>query len=276
MIEHPGIYPEAPYRTENLTPTPYLTQSGIKVLLTETPADFRHPSRKPASTEMDFGSIVHKLALGKGAQFAVSPFDDYRTKDARAWRDDTIEAGLIPIKADKYDDAMKIAAAIIQKINHVLQGAEYLTEVPFFWQEGGVWCGGCMDVWCPDLLIAIDPKVTNRIGRRAQSHMINMGWDIQAAWYRRGLEKIMPDLAGHIRFANILVKPDEPFTARVIALNEAWRHSAEQECLRALRIFQTCQANDEWPGYPDGIEELDAPTWALNERVMAGAMEEGE
>lgn len=293
MITAPGLYPElsSSYFTENLTPTPYLSQSGIKTLLSETPFDYRNPSKRK-SEDMNFGSIVHALALGKGSKFIVAPYDDYRTKDARAWKEEQQHMGLIPIKADKYADAEKIALVIQEKIRVALDGADYETEVPFFWQEneyvgtdrvvydptgpgyvggvtlmGSTWCGGMLDVWCDERSIALDPKITSAVPSPMRA-MVNFGWDLQAAWYRRGLESIFPDRAGRIRFANILVKPMEPFTSRLISINEAWRHGAERECLRALRIFQECTRTGVWPGYPDTVEEMDAPSWLLAQRMM--------
>lgn len=283
-VQAPGLYPEFAdrYFTEQLTPTRCLTQSGIKTLLSETPADYKYGVRKQSS-EMGFGAIVHALALGKGARFVVSEYDDYRTKAAREWRDEVVSAGRIPIKPEKYDEAQKIALVIQARIEQALGGAPYETEVPFFWQEwinysGGsvpqgkiepvaTWCGGMLDVWCESLSIALDPKITGAVPS-PQRAMVNFGWDLQAAWYRRGLERIFPSRAGHIRFANILVRPVEPFTSRLVTLNEGWRASAEQECQRALRIFQDCQRSGVWPGYADGIEEMDAPTWLLTQRAL--------
>ena len=279
MITENGLYPELSdaYQSSRgkQTPTQALTQSGIKVLLNETPFDFRNPSPRK-SDEMDFGSIVHALALGKGAKFAVAPYDDYRTKDARAWRDETIADGLIPIKQAKMDEAESIAGIVRAKLHRLFDGRPYETEVPFYWKEGDTWCGGLADAWCEDMLMIADPKITMRLGMQARSQMINMGWDIQGAWTLRGFNAIFPQYAGRIRFANILVKPLPPFTSRVVALNEAWRHNAERECERALRIFQTCMATGIWPSYPDDIEMLDEPAWATNARMMAGIMEEME
>lgn len=274
-IIEPGLYPDLPnYHGRRHTPTRALSASGIKVLLNETPLDFITP-RDRKSDEMNFGSIVHALALGKGARFAISPFDDYRTKDARAWRDEIAASGVIPIKADKYDEAEQVASVVRSRIAAITKGHDYMTEVPFFWQEGDTWCSGMLDVWCPDLLLAIDPKITTNVGKRAAASMVNFGWDIQAAWYRRGLEKIYPDDAGRIRFVNLLVKPEAPFTSRLLMLNEAWRASAESECLRAMRIFDRCMATDTWPGYPEDIELMDAPAWTLKDRMEMEMMEEG-
>lgn len=270
MISRAGLYPELSetYHTVQHTPTLALTQSRIKVLLNETPFDMINAQERK-SDEMDFGSIVHALALGKGARFSIAPYDDYRTKEAREWKAEQVANGVIPIKADKYAEAEEIAGIIRYAIERTLKGEPYQTEVPFFWQEGDVWCQGCLDIWCPSLLVALDPKITRNVGKRAQSHIVNMGWDYQAAWYRRGLEAIMPEHAGRIRFANILIKPDAPFTSRTVMLNEAWRDSAERECLRALAIFERCQKENRWPGYSEDIEMLDVPAWALHERMMA-------
>ncbi len=273
-VTSPGLYPDlsATYHTMRHTPTKALTQSGIKTLLNETPFDFKNPTERKTKA-MDMGSVVHALALGKGAKFAVSPFDEYRTNAAKEWRDETIANGLIPIKADDFIDAEKAASVIRAKVFHLLDGAAYQTEVPFFWQEGDTWCGGMIDIWCEEKLIAIDPKRTPYVHKRATAHMVNMGYDIQAAWTMRGLERIYPAYGGRIRFVNLLVKPDAPYTSRVVAINEAWRASAEAECDRALRIFAKCQATDTWPAYSDDIEMLDAPHWTIKERMETEMME---
>lgn len=271
MITTPGLYPDLA-DAYHAAPSACLTQSGIKTLLSETPYDYKNPTPRK-SKEMDFGSVVHALTLGKGKSFSICPFDDYKTKAAREWKVEQEAEGLIPIKVDRYNDAMKIASRLQFVIANLTQGHDYQTEVPFYWQEGETWCSGMADVWVPELLLCIDPKVTARVARPAPQ-MINYGWDIQAAWYTRGLTAIHPEHAGRIRFVNVLIKPQEPFTHRIVTIGEAWRHSAEQECLRALRIFQRCTAEDKWPAWGDEIEQLDAPSWALSQRQLAGMEDE--
>lgn len=274
-VTAPGLYPNLSetYHSMRHTPTKALSASGIKVLINETPLDYITPKDK-ATAAMNFGTIVHSLTLAKHQKFSVSPFDDYRTKDARQWRDDTVAEGLIPIKEADFAEANAMAEILKKKIAHILGGAPYETEVPFYWQEGDTWCQGMLDVWCEDLLVGLDPKITPYVHKRAAAHMVNMGHDIQAAWYRRGLEKIFPEHAGRIRFANLLIKPDAPYTSRVIMMNEAWRASAEAECMRGLRIFDRCMAANEWPGYSDDIEMLDIPSWTLKERMEMEMMED--
>lgn len=50
---------------------------------------------KPASKAIDVGSMVHQVVLGGESSFAVSPYDDFRTKEAREWKKEQTEAGKI-------------------------------------------------------------------------------------------------------------------------------------------------------------------------------------
>lgn len=276
QITIPGVYPElsdAYHGPIRLTPTRALSYSGIKILLTETPLDFITPKDKK-SEAMNFGSVVHALALDKGAQYVVSPYDDYKTKLAREWRDEQYDAGRIPIKPDDFDDASEMARVIKIRIRQALDGADYETEVPMYWQEGDTWCSAMVDVWCAEKMTCIDPKVTPVIhGERARSHMSAMCWPIQSAWTRRGLGAIYPEHEGRIKFKNLLIHPDEPHVTRVVSIGEGWRQGAERDCLRALAMFNRCVATNDWPAYPDE-ETWDEPAWMQNQRLVAEIMEE--
>lgn len=265
-VTAPGIYPElsSTYHGVRHTPTRALSYSGMKVLLNETPLDFITPKERK-SDEMSFGTIVHKMALGKGGEFAVSPFDDYRTKDARAWRDDCTANGVIPIKADKFADANAMATIIRERIKRALDGADYMTEVPMFWQEGGTWFSAMMDVWCPERRMALDPKTTGNI-HDFQREITKFGYHIQATLYPRGLDRIFPDHAGRHRFKIMPIATEAPYNSRLISISEGWRAGAEMDIDRAIRIFRQCEATGVWPGYPDE-ETMDEPSWKLRERM---------
>lgn len=280
-ITAPGIYPDitASEYFSARCPSRPLSNSGIKILINETPADFI--GREPTdSAAMRLGDVVHQLALGKGKGYVIAPFDDYRTKDAREWRDKTMEMGLVPIKEPDYLAAEDMAEIIRHRVSRALGGAEYQTEVPFFWTEatayGTVWCCAMMDIWCPSLGVVIDPKVTKYVhGEKARAHIHNMGWATQNAWYRRGLSKLLPDQSGKIRFANLMISPEKPHTSRLIEISEGWRTGAEADCERALSVFARCMSTGEWPGYPDQ-EILDEPSYLQNARLMRELGDESE
>ena len=276
-----GIFPdfdlEAYYADP--CPDPSLSNSGMSYLLAETPLDFayQHPRLNPDAERLEAtvaqrrGDVVHQLALGKGRGYAVADFADWRTKDAKAFRDNAIADGLTPIKRADFEEAEIMAGVIRQRIKEVLDGADYQTEVAFMYQEetaaGPIWVRGLMDVWCPELGVILDPKVTPQLYDEAIGrHMINMGWDRQAALYSHAVGKIMPELAGRVRFADLMVKPKAPFTSRVVSIEKAWYYSAVKQCERAFEIFGRCLYEGRWPGFGSQVEHIPCPPWEAKRR----------
>lgn len=266
VVTEPGIYPalSAEYQSRRLTPTRPLSYSGIKILLEKTPLDFVSPPKQKTKA-LTMGQIVHKIALGKGEQFEVSPYDDYRTKDAKAWRDDCLGNGIIPIKQDEYDEAKSCADVVIERIKTALDGAAYQTEVPMFWKEGDTWFSAMMDVWCEELGIVIDPKTTSAI-HQFEREISKWGYHIQSALYRRGLDALRPSNAGRHQFKLLPVSTSAPYLTRLISISEGWRTGAEMDIEYAKGIFEDCMATGVWPGYANE-EIMDEPSWQMKLRI---------
>lgn len=278
-VTKPGIYPEISAREyfEGQTKARCLTSSAIKTLLNETPADLVGKEDTDSHAKR-MGDVSHQLALDKGKGYALSPYDRWQSDDAKDWKKQAEAQGLTPIKKPDLDIAMALAVIIKDRIKAAVGDNAYATEVPFYWVEetqyGKVWCSGMLDVWCHDLALALDPKITKVIhGDKARAHIANMGWHTQNAWYRRGLAKLFPDMAGILQFKNLLISPDKPHSSRLIQISEGWRQGAELDCERALMMFARCQSTGEWPGYP-AEETLDEPTWAMSQRLNREIEEE--
>lgn len=265
-VTAPGIRADlsAVYHGRRHTPTRALSYSGIKVLLNETPENFITPKVRK-SDEMSFGDVVHAIALGRGKEFAVSPFKDYKSGDARKWKADAIHNKKIPIKEDAYKDALAMATIVQERIKRALDGASYETEVPMFWLEGGTWFSAMMDVWSAERCTVIDPKTTANV-HDFQREISKFGYHIQSALYRRGLDQIFPHNAGRHQFKIMPIATDPPYTSRLINISEAWRTGAEMDIERGLRIFRQCEETGIYPGYPDE-ETMDEPSWRMRERV---------
>jgi hypothetical protein len=299
LATEPGFYPDitpVEYFAE-ICPDPALTNSGIKTLLTKTPADFAHahPAITPDAPEAAstaakrLGDIGHQLALGKGRGIAIGEFDSWRTKDAKQFREWAESSGKTPILRAKYDDAVEMALIMKAKIAETLKwigamdgliepagGWKYETEVVFVWQEdtpsGKIWCRGMADIWCPDLMVIADPKFSERLyPGTLERHILSMGWDIQNHWYSRGIETLVPGARGRLSFVNLLVSPNPPFRSRAIQIEEAWRYSAQLEVERAIGMFAAHLKNGVWPGFPAGVETLNAPPWVITQRMDATA-----
>lgn len=287
-ITKPGFYPDmsaADYFAEPC-PSLALTNSTIKLLLEETPADafydLTNPDARQANAAMRVGDAVHQMALGKGRGYRVGDFPrwDRRITAVAEFLEGCERDGVTAIKEAELKPISDMAAVVrgriesslaaIAKRQGVAEPNSYQTEVVFAWKEltpyGEVWCRGMADVWCADLAVILDPKRTAALtDNRIAMHAHKQGWPRQAAWYERGVTAIRPDLAGRITFANLLVKPKPPYTSRAVTPMESWRTAAERECERALGIFARCSARKEWPGYPEGIEYIEAPGFALRD-----------
>lgn len=286
-----GFFPEMPVEDYFADPIieGSLSNSGIKILLGETPLEFawQHPRLNPdaqPSIVADTvagrrGDIVHQLALGKGRGYAVGDFKTWQSGDAKAFRDNAIEQGLTPIKRADFEEAEVMAEVVREKIKIALDGADYFTEVPIIWKEpiGGsgqfIYLRGMLDVWCPERLIILDPKITDRIsngppGKFAlQNHLVEMGYDRQAALYMRGIEQLIPAAENRVKFENLLVRPKEPFVSRRIVYDRTFLRTAIFECREAFRIFADCQKRGEWNGYSEDAETVAMPPWIENRRL---------
>jgi len=287
--DHPGIkrelwglFPDvdiAAYHRDELAPEPSLSNSGMKRLIAETPLDFayHHPRINPeAVKEADDtaakrrGDVVHQLALGKGRGYAVLPFDDFRSTAAKSARDNAVADGLTPIKQKDFDEAEVMAEVLRERIEEYLDGAAYQTEVAFIYQHmtaaGPIWCRGLMDVWCEERLIILDPKVTARlyddsVGR----HMVDMGWDRQAAFYPHAVGEILGQ-GGRVKFRDLMVKPEAPYTSRVVGLEKSDEYQAILECRSAMERFGAGMYSGNWPGFGNETHFVDLPAWTRKSR----------
>lgn len=298
----PGFHPQITAREyfQEPCPTPALTNSSIKLLLTATPAEmaYAHPGINPGNPVSDssaakrFGDVAHQLALGKGRGFAVGDFPDWRTKVSQEFKAAAEEAGLTPIKRADYElaeaSADRMQDAIARALWEVAYPArdaiepeppDYQTELVITWQEqtkhGPIWCRAMLDVWCDSASVCLDPKFTKRLAPGIfESHATGLGWDMQAAWYIRGLTALLPERAGRIRFINPLVNPTPPHVSRAVEADEATRYSCQMEIERAIEIFAACQYAGEWPGYLGAIQPWTAKSYTMAERAARAADDE--
>ena len=128
----------------NLSPEAYFAQDRLGstdlTVLHKRPADWFYSSRhnpdrpdRVASDEMDFGSALHLLTLEGEEAFRAGTvrcaFDDFRTKEARVWRDEQRLAGKIIMTEDAERRVRHMAALILNhpEIGEALSGG--LSEV---------------------------------------------------------------------------------------------------------------------------------------------------
>jgi hypothetical protein len=287
LIAEPGFYPDIhpdQYFAEPC-PAPAATHSGLKLLIPKGaapakcayhhPAIGQPPEERKTTIAQYRGKLVHRLALGKGSDYVISPYDDYRSGDAKRWKADVEERGAMPVKQKQFDEAEEMAVRVRAAIAETCEGFEYFTEVVIAWQEevdllaGGsvmVWCRAMLDVWCPELDLALDVKTCMAADDDVLDRQFANGYATQDVWYLRGLGKVT-GRPGKSRFGFLLVESEEPYLSRPGASTESFRHGAQMDIERALSTFGNCLHANNWPGYLP--YQAYPPAWLIHKWTAA-------
>lgn len=91
---------------------PELSSSSVKKMITDSPFEVREyiKGNMPQPTGVEIGKALHSMLLG-GDLVEVSPFDSYRTKEAREWRDSRPASSIVLTQAENFE-ACKMANSI--------------------------------------------------------------------------------------------------------------------------------------------------------------------
>jgi hypothetical protein len=263
-IEKPGIYRgvlPADYHADPC-PEPSLSQSIAKILLERSPqhAWTAHPRlnedwEEDNDKKFDLGNVAHALVLGRGKDFYILPFLDYRTKAAQEARAAAHDAGRVAILRHQFEQAVEmneIARARLMQHEDSDALVDGAYEVMLAWQEDGIWFRALVDFLSDNLRNVTDYKTTDMsvaphvIGLRAEA----AGWHIQAAFIERGLDILDPANIGKRKFRFIAQETAPPHALTVMHMDEHWLTMGHKQVDMAASIWRRCIKSDNWPGYP--------------------------
>lgn len=253
-------------------PAPSLSSGMARTLLAKSPAHVQIESRRlggtsrEATAAMETGSLIHAMLAGDESEIVVGDFDDYRTKAAQAWRDAARAEGKTPVLAAQHDEAANVVAKIRARC------AEGLTQSPFdgysrhevtaIWQDGATYCRARYDVLSVDEFknaTIWDWKSTADISDRGIERSIaKYRYDIQAAFYMRGLEALGFKTA-QISFVFVFFETVAPCTVRRVILSGEYLAQARKEVGEAIRLWQQCLATNEFPTLPPDTLTIEIP-----------------
>lgn len=272
----------AQYHADPL-PTPSLSSSLAHVLLSQSPqhAYLLHPKLggkvREATKTMDGGTLAHELLLGVGGGLVVIDADDFKSKAAREARDVARSAGQTPVLKSAFEDA-KVAVeqwrARLEILGIVLSGK---SEVAVTWDEEPipgrpVACRGMIDHLKIDRGVIYDLKtIRSAHPKVCARHMIEYGYDVQYAAYTRALEALRPELAGRTDFVFLFCETEPPYCITPARPNGTMRELGRTRWDRAVGLWNDCLTFNKWPGYADGIIELEAPPWAITAEMGSAA-----
>lgn len=263
----PGIYdiPEDVYHAGTFCKERSLSASMAIQLIDECPARVEHERLHPPAPKdhYDFGSVAHKLVLGRGGAVAEIPYDDYRSKDAKTMRDEAREKGLIPIKTADYEVAQAMHRALLE---HPVGRNAFRNGTPertIVWrdEESGVLCRARLD-WLPNAgAIFPDYKTTASAKldelRRA---MWNYNYFQRAAHYVDGIRAL--GLHDDPIYLPVFQEKTAPYLVVPVQISEVALQWGEVVNRRARYVFRRCVDAGYWPGYTDDIEMIGLPGYA--------------
>lgn len=243
-----------------------MNQSLLKHI-DQSPAHVAYQSRqysKPTD-EMLLGSLADHLLFGTEFPYVIAPYDDWRTKEARQWRDDQNAAGIHVFKQETVTAVQTMvrttkghpAAHEIIAAGRSQVGLDAVVEI----QGQKLLLKGLLD-WVSDTVLTItDYKTTGDASPEAWGkHVVNMGYDAQAAWY---LDLWRINTGEDLLFTWIVSESEPPHcTAVYSATDEILARGREINRRRLERYAQVLESG-VWSGYPDDVQPLQAPHWAV-------------
>ena len=293
---HPAVAP-ADYHADCAI-EPSLSSSLAKVLVAQTPkhAWLQHPRLNPkfvaeTDAKFDLGSAVHDYLAGGAARIKiVTGFKDWKKDAAQEQRAAARAAGLIPLLTHQFEQVIDIAA--VAKETAVKEGISLgMQECVLIAEDKGAWLRAMMDSFAPPWINDWKISKINLANDAALArHMVDMGYDMRAAFYIHVAELVFPDLAGRINFRWLFLEEDEPFGLRIIEADATMREMGRRKMQYAIDIWRECLGNGRWPhfenlprrlAYPDWkerewLEREVAPTSVMGPVEMLGRMDGGQ
>lgn len=259
-ITEPGVYGDLPmdlYHDQSVCDGPSFSSSNLRTMEMKSPAHCYatwsgNPNAdRPDSAALAFGSAAHALILGDEAfelRHVISPFDSFRTKEARDWRDEQKAEGKVVITADDYRHIEGMAEALIR--HPIAQDGVFEGEVEqsVFWKDPrGFWLKSRMDAR-PIGDTLVDLKTTTDASPFAcQNAVRSYGYDMQFALGAEGLWKAAKQkIAAHLI---VFIEKTPPYAVTPCPISDQaiWRAAQRNE--RAKAWIADCLQRDEWPGY---------------------------
>lgn len=257
---------------------PSLSQSIATTLLTRSPlhAWLEHPRLGGVGLEptkaMENGTLLHSLIFGSGPEVVAVDALDWRTKDARAQRDEARAAGKVPVLEHVYAETRAVATAIQARLGAFGIDLAGESELMVTWTEeserGPVLCRAMLDhvVIEGGRATVYDLKTTRDAHPTACSRRsAEMGHDVQAAAYTRAVGKVHPSLVGRVDFVFLFAETAPPYCVTPMRPGGLMRDWGEARWLRAVETWAQCLATETWPGYVSGVVALDPPPWAVSQ-----------
>lgn len=222
--------------------------------------------RETESDTFDYGTAAHALLLDQdGSKIEVVDFQDWRKDAAKEARANARAAGKVPMlkrQMDKVTAMVAVAVNAIQDSEIAEQWNAGKSEQSLYWNDcgGKVKCRIRMDrftralkPWIFDYKSCMnaEPESFTRAA-------LGMGYDMQEAFYRRGVKVLTKTEPNFVFLAQ---EKEEPFACSLVSFDPAMQEMADRKVAYAMALWQGCIESGKWRGYPNRIAYMMPPAW---------------
>jgi len=228
---------------------------------------------KESTPVMIFGSMVDCMLLTPSRfdfDFVVSPFDSFRTKEAKEWKDN--QRGNI-VTNDNINEAKK-AVGKLKNHHHVkeMMEGDAKTQVSVMSEFAGssdtIRVKGLIDL-VPDVELdwgnhLIDLKTIGKMDslRQIENQIYDFGYHMQAAIYL-DLFNAHSGLEPRDSFTFIFSLSAPPYEVAIVELETEAIEAGRTKYIEAIQLWNKCATSGNYPSPFDGILTTGLPKWAV-------------
>lgn len=260
--------PAAEYHADP-APEPSLSSGLAKVILakSERAAFLSHPRLNPRArvgqSRFDIGTSAHAMLLEDDASnIVLVEADDWRTKEAKAARDEAHAAGKTALLASDFADVSEmvgVARAFVAQSEIADAWRDGASEQTVVWEEDGVWLRSRNDRLANAFDVITDYKTTESAAPEDFTRTIaNLGYHISDAFYRRGIRAL-----GHPdpKFIFLAQETTAPYDCALYGCDPLMREIGEAQVEAAINKWRACMKAGKWEGYGSRVMWASAPGW---------------
>jgi exodeoxyribonuclease VIII len=206
--------------------------------------------KQESTPALKFGTAAHSLIVEGREAFdkevkivSGSPY----TKAYKEEKADYEEQGYIVLKEAELELLESMKANMIYEGNAYLNAKGKVAEASIYWYEDDVLCKCRPDLMCPPLsqpnsdskIVIVDYKTTISCEPYAFNKSVSKyGYDMQASWYRRGLESAGYSVDG---FVFIAQEKTHPYASKVFRITKEQMDYAWKVMERYLEEYKEYQ-----------------------------------
>lgn len=248
---------------------PALSSTGARQLL-DAPARFEYARSVPQEPKKSFdvGTAAHSKVLGAGALVVAIPGEMLAsngaasTAAAKQFIAEARAAGHVPVKQAELDAVNLMAEAVLANPDaRKLLEQDGHPEASVFATDPTLGVAvRCRFDWLA--AIGVDLKTSAKKATRAQFErtVMDYGYHIQQAHYEKTYEFAGGSLDG---FTFVVVEKEPPHLVGVFVLDADYRAMGHAKAAEARALFADGIETGIWPGYPQEIQIVRPPQWAI-------------